>query len=104
MRTANEVDYCEDLWSSIRELVETFGVTPRGIRRWVNQSLRAIPPSPIRDRVWTADEKAAGKSLPETEGGGLRCSSAPTFRASNEAKTAPRSKRTPRTSRKGGAL
>ena len=88
MRTANDVDFCEDLYLSIRELVEIFGVTPRGIRRWVNQSLKAVPPSPIRDRVWTSDEKVAGKSLPEDQGGGLRVS-APRFRACNEAKTVP---------------
>ena len=95
MRTANDVDFCEDLYLSIRELVEVFGVTPRGIRRWVNQSLKAVPPSPIRDRVWTADEKTAGRSLPETEGGGLRCVSGASFRASNGGKTAPGRTHTP---------
>ena len=94
LRMANETDYCEDLFLTVRELVEVFGVTPRGVRRWVNQSLKAVPPSPIRDRVWTEDEKRAGKSLPEDQGGGLRVS-APRFRASNEAKTAPGRTHTP---------
>ena len=94
MRTANEVDFTEDLYLTIRELVEVFGVTPRGIRRWVNQSLRAIPPATIRDRIWTEAEREAGTSLPEDQGGGLRVS-APIGAASNRAETAPSCAHTP---------
>ena len=104
MRMASEVDNTEDLYLTIRELVEVFGITPRGVRRWVNQSLRAIPPTTVRDRVWTEAEKLVGRSLPESEGGCLRCFSEPTFRASNRAKSAPGRTHTPSTSgSKGGS-
>ena len=97
MRSANEVDFTEDLYLTIRELVEVFALSPRTIRRYVNQSLKAIPPALVRDRVWTEAEKAAGRSLPETEGGGLRVF-APSFRACNEAKTSPSDSHGPRAS------
>lgn len=50
MRTSTEADYVEDLFSTIRELLD-IGVSARSIHRYVNQSLRGTPPSLIAERV-----------------------------------------------------
>ena len=60
MRLATKEDFIEDLYLSIRELIEHHDVQAREIRRWVNQALRNTPPKLISNRLNPAQVESRG--------------------------------------------
>jgi hypothetical protein len=79
IRTSSREDVIEDAYLAVRELIETFGVAPREIRRVVNLAIAGTPPASIRDRVTPVLDSEAVQPLVErpengpgaAEGGGL---------------------------------
>jgi hypothetical protein len=66
LRLSGREDFEEDLYLTIRELVENFGVPPSSIRRMVNQAIRGTPGSvDLRSRVLPAP-LGSGKFAPGT--------------------------------------
>jgi hypothetical protein len=53
LRQATREDWIEDLYSAVRELIETHGTAPREIRRWVTQTIGGKVPAAIKNRVDT---------------------------------------------------
>jgi hypothetical protein len=60
LRLASKDDYVEDLYVSIRELVEHHQCQPREIRRFANQALKGTPPKLISNRLKFAQDDSGG--------------------------------------------
>jgi hypothetical protein len=50
VRQPTREDWIEDLYSAIRELIDTHGTAPREIRRWVTQTIGGKVPAAIKKR------------------------------------------------------
>lgn len=61
LRLASKEDFVEDLYLSIRELVEHHHCQPREIRRFVNQALKGTPPKLISNRLNFAQDESGGE-------------------------------------------
>jgi hypothetical protein len=58
---AGKDDFVEDLYLSIRELVEHHDCQPREIRRFVNQALKGTPPKLVFNRLNFAQDESGGE-------------------------------------------
>ena len=61
LRLANKEEFVEELYLSIRELVEHHQCQPREIRRFVNQALKSNPPKLISNRLNFAQDESGGE-------------------------------------------
>lgn len=55
MRVADETDFKEDLYLTVRELLQR-GETPRSIQRLVGAALRGHVPNSLQERLGDGDE------------------------------------------------